>query len=237
MKRKIGNRSTRMTQWVAASALVILLSGCQLTDQTNVDRNRNDNANVKDEQRDATKNGPQNTYLKDSTEVANAGNNKEQAAESETDLEASSAKNGSTSLEKSRDEKKSDSWDSELPKLHGISIGDSNEHVVDQYGQEKDSYKLEEKSGSIHILEYDGFSVGFDDKGSVQFVEVYDSIIQPGLMDVKVGDKSEKVLEQLGKPDRHTDYQLAYEGSGAMLKLDLDPKNNEVVSMKLFAVS
>ncbi|MCU6709530.1 hypothetical protein M6D81_12550 [Paenibacillus sp. J5C_2022] len=237
MKRKKGNNSTRMTQWVAASALVILLSGCQITDQTNVDSNHNDNANVKDEQRDATKNGPQNTYLNDSTVVANAGNIKEQATESETDLEASSAKNGSTSLEKSKENDKPDSWNSELPKLHGISIGDSNETVVDQYGQEKDSYSLEEKSGKIHILEYDGFSVGFDDNGMVQFVEVYDSSIQPGLMDVKVGVKSEKALEQLGKPDKHTDYQLAYEGSGAMLKLDIDPKNNEVVSMKLFAVS
>ncbi|MFD0962192.1 hypothetical protein [Paenibacillus chungangensis] len=236
MKRIKGNRSTRMTQWVAASTLAILLSGCQMTEQANIN-NHNNNANVKDEQRDTTKNGPQNTYLNDSTFVANAGNNKEQAIEPKSALEASSAKNGSASLEESREDEKQDSWSSELPRLHGISIGDSSETIVDQYGQEKDSYKLEEKSGSLHILEYDGFSVGFDDKQFVQFVEVYDSSIQPGLMDVKVGDKSEKVLEQLGQPDKHTDYQLAYEGRGAMLKLDIDPKNNEVVSMKLFRIS
>ncbi|XEC93068.1 hypothetical protein AB6A23_17000 [Paenibacillus tarimensis] len=124
-------------------------------------------------------------------------------------------------------------WNSDLPKLAGIAIGDSRNSIAEEHGKPTDSYSLKDNDETIYVDDYKGFSVGFE-SNKVKFIEVYEDSVSTGLGDVKIGMKEDAVLKELGKPSNHTTYVLSYQAEGALLKLDMDPKNREIVSIKLF---
>jgi len=132
---------------------------------------------------------------------------------------------------------KPDQWSLDNPRLKGVAIGDSNEVIHTFFGQAEDSYRLEESSGSIQVLEYDGFSIGLDERGCVHFVEVFGTDALAGLSGLRIGDDPEKALKELGKPDTRSDYLFIYDAAGATLKLDVNPDRDEIVAMKLIAQS
>lgn len=125
-------------------------------------------------------------------------------------------------------------WSADAPKLLDLAVGDARSTVQKLYGKPFDSYAMEDEDGMLTVLEYRGFSVGLNDAGRVAFVEVYGPGSGTGIGGLKIGDDEEKALKTLGKPDQHTGFVIGYKGDGALLKLDLEPKEKTVLSVKLF---
>lgn len=131
----------------------------------------------------------------------------------------------------------SKAWDAKAPMLLGISIGDAQDTVTAQYGKPQDEFSTEDQKETLNINEYDGFSVGYDGKLKVKFVEVYGDKVKTGLNGLRIGQSGDEAIKALGKPSNHNTYTLGYKADGAFLKLDLDPQSNEVLSIKLFVNS
>ncbi|MFD0588142.1 hypothetical protein ACFQZE_09035 [Paenibacillus sp. GCM10027627] len=218
----------KMLLWAAAALLAIALTGCGKED--------NSVHPIEDEKAEVKPGSPQQSYL----ESIDQGNVEELPShtppidrEQDTSTENSSSQPEKQGAAKPGSAKTG--WSLSEPQLHGISIGDSDHHVESEFGKELDRYSLKEETGNIQVLEYKGFAVGINSMGAVHFVEVYDPHIKAGLSGLKVGDKPEKAVDELGKPDSQSEYLLIYDAEGARLKLDVDPELNEIVSMKLLA--
>lgn len=233
------NDTSKAAVLAAASALVILLAGCQSATTAPPDSyisNSSPNSNQSEEEPGS----PQKTY----SEQSNNEKVTEEPHMNSADI--TSGTNAETStLHKTDDAKaavKTESgdaaaWTVSAPMLHGLAIGDSDSKVKKLFGNEIDSYTLEEETESIQVLEYDGFAVGVNDHKTVHYIEVYGNNISAGLSGLQIGDKPDKALRTLGKPEKQTAYLLAYQAQGALLKLDLDPDHNEIVSIKLLTLS
>lgn len=232
------NDPSKAAVLAAASALVILLAGCQ-SESTAPSDSYTSNSGLIYDQSENDPDSPQKTY----SEQTNNGLFTDEPHANSADV--TSGTNAVTStLHNSEDDKgtvKTESddaaWTSTAPMLHGVAIGDSDSKVIKLFGKEIDSYTLEEETEKIKVLEYDGFAIGINDSKAVQYIEVYGIGISAGLSGLKVGDKPDKALQMLGKPKKQTTYLLTYEASGALLKLDLDPEQNEIVSIKLLKLS
>ncbi|WP_125653722.1 hypothetical protein [Paenibacillus baekrokdamisoli] len=157
-----------------------------------------------------------------------ANETKPNASDAQTESTTASGKSASSSTAK--EEKK---WDPKAPRLHGIAIGDTKASI-DKLGKATDTYTLEDEDETLTINEYDTFSVGFGKNKKVKFVEVFDRKAVTDLNGLRVGDNESAAVKALGKPDTHTTSVLAYKAKGSMLKLDLDPDHNDIISIKLF---
>jgi hypothetical protein len=234
-KRNTMDKFWRKELLIGATAMMLLLAGCQSSKPINQNSN-NDLVVVAEE---ITSDGPQKSYLEDNHKEASGS---ESPSENTEDIDdGSSAETSSVRQDEentapdSGSDNESD-WNKKLPSLHGIAIGDETSAVTSRLGREMDSYLLEETSGQIHVHEYPGVSIGFNGKGAVHFIEVFGSETS-GFNGLKIGDKPEQALKQLGKPETQSEYVMNYEGDGARLKLDIDPGVNEIVSMKLIAAN
>ncbi|CAM3765339.1 hypothetical protein [Marinicrinis lubricantis] len=121
------------------------------------------------------------------------------------------------------------------PRLMGLQIQQQSKQVTGLYGKPNREYVLDADMNPITVYEYEGFSVGFDDKETIVFVEVTSEHINPGLNGLHLGDLREDAITALGKPNTNTDFVMNYISSGVVLKLDIDPKTDEIRSLKLFA--
>ncbi|MGI2292773.1 hypothetical protein [Paenibacillus sp. GXUN7292] len=128
-------------------------------------------------------------------------------------------------------------WQPASPLLKGIAIGDSIADIHRIYGKENSTYRLTEDKETIIVLEYDGFSIGLNDKNAVHFVEIYGKMLPTGLSGIQIGDHPEEAVQELGKPEKQTDYLLTFSAVGALLKLDIDPDQNEIISIKLMSTA
>lgn len=128
-------------------------------------------------------------------------------------------------------------WTAAKPSLYGLAIGDSKTKVTKLFGESIDTYDLEVETDRIQVNEYEGFAIGINGKQKVEFIEIFDKNISAGLSGLKIGDTPEAALKKLGKPEKQTTYLLIYEAVGALLKLDLDPEQNSVVSIKLLSIT
>jgi len=128
-------------------------------------------------------------------------------------------------------------WQPASPLLKGIAIGDSIADIRQLYGKETAVYRLVEDNETIKVLEYVGFSIGLNEQDSVHFVEIYGKKLPTGLSGIQIGDHPEQAVSELGKPEKQTDYLLTFAAAGALLKLDIDPNENEIISIKLIAAS
>lgn len=236
------NKHTRSTRsrtihWAAASALALVIAGCQSVDNNSPNSYTGSLSYTRD-QLENEADSPQKTYLDSGnkkTQAEEPVNNSDDIAEHST-AEASSLQESAANAASTLKNKEAD-WTATKPQLHGIAIGDGSDKIKLLHGKESDSYQLKEEAEVIEVLEYDGFSVGINKNNKVQFVEVYDEHVAAGLNGLRIGDKPEKVLDELGKPKTQTDFLLTYEADGALLKLDLDPQNQKIISIKLLAHS
>jgi hypothetical protein len=232
----IRKESSKAALIAAASALVLLLAGCQSNTTASQETyiGQMDNSS---EQSDQTPDSPQKTYseqesLKPATDEPHANfvdTTSDTSAETST-LHKTENDNAITSG--SEDE----AWDADHPTLLGIAIGDREAKVNERFGDETDSYVLDEESDKIQVHEYDGFAVGINGSKTVQYVEIYSENISAGLSGLQIGDQPDAAIRLLGKPEKQTTYLLSYEADGAMLKLDLDPSQNKIISIKLLYV-
>lgn len=220
------SKQSVIVRLAAASVLTLLAAGCQSANPAN---NGTGPLSATGLEAEIAANGPQQSYLQNAkgssgADPADIGDSSPEAAYAN----AAGAADGGQ-------QERSGNWNAEKPLLHGISFGDSIADIRKRHGKEQDSYTLEESGGSIRVLDYEGFSVGFSDKDALRFVEVFGSGMRTGVNGLKIGDHPDKALQELGKPSKQTDYLIAYEATGGLLKLDVDPKRNEIVSVKLLA--
>lgn len=177
---------------------------------------------------------PQKTYLQGQEE----GKNGTAPASLDDGGDTSAASTGGSKKQSSdANVTNKQQWNASHPIMLGLSIGDSNKLVSERFGKAIDIYSLEDDSESIEVHEYKGFAVGINDKHAIQYIEVYDKSIVTGLSGVHVDDRSDAVLKALGKPSSQNSFIITYEGKDSLLKFDLDPDHDKIVSIKLLAVT
>ncbi|MDQ0112743.1 hypothetical protein [Paenibacillus harenae] len=184
-------------------------------------------------------NSPQKTYLEDEHKQAPSEEPSLSGAGTESNIpgETSALHNDEPDKAVVNTESEDQPWATSNPKLVGIGIGDSADEMTRLFGEPIDSYSLEEDADAVTVNEYDGFAVGINESRSVQYIEVYSDQISAGLSGLAIGDKPDAAIRQLGKPSTQTEYLLTYEAEGALLKIDLDPAQNSIVSIKLLTAT
>jgi hypothetical protein len=128
-----------------------------------------------------------------------------------------------------------DAYQTEKPTLMGLQIGASKDKVLKLFGKASVQFIMDEDTDAISVYEYTDFSIGFNVKSELEFVDVHTSEIDPGLGGLRLGQSQEDAIRFLGKPDTNTKFVLTYKSQGTVLKLDIDPKENTIQSIKLFA--
>lgn len=230
--------TTKVAMIMGVSALVILLAGCQSAATAPPVSYTSSPAPAKTG-KNPVPDSPQKTYSEqaDNELQTDVPSSNRVDTTSDTSAETSAIHKTGDTKAAVKTQSEDASWSADSPKLQGIAIGDSGITVNRLYGKPADSYTLDEENESIKVLEYDGFAVGINDYNKVQYVEVYGKSISAGLSGLRVGDTPEAALQALGKPGKQTAYILIFEAEGALLKLDLDPAHNEIVSIKLLSLS
>jgi hypothetical protein len=128
-----------------------------------------------------------------------------------------------------------DAYKEGKPTLLGLALKTPKNDVLAKLGSAKNKFVMDDDADPITVYEYAGFSVGFNKNDTLEFVDMRSADIDPGLHGLRIGQKLEDAVEALGKPDTNTSYVLTYKSEGTVLKLDLDPKNGTIRSIKLFA--
>jgi hypothetical protein len=127
-----------------------------------------------------------------------------------------------------------EAYSSLKPTLMGLALTETKEQLLARYDKPKETYVMDEANDPITVYEYGDFCVGFDGKGTMQYIEIESPKVNPGLNGLMIGQKSEDALTALGKPDSSSAYVLTYKTKTTVLKLDLDAKNQMIRSIKLF---
>lgn len=131
--------------------------------------------------------------------------------------------------------KPEETYTSQNPVLMGLALGDSEKEVLRQHGEPIGKYVMDDGVSPISVYDYEEFSVGFDQKQKLEFVDVASPDTDPGLNGLKLGQHEDNAVKALGKPDTNTGYVLSYHTKSTVLKLDVDPKTKIIQSIKLFA--
>lgn len=131
--------------------------------------------------------------------------------------------------------KAEDAYQQEKPTLMGLKLGTPKATVLERFGKVKKQFLMEEDN--IDVYDFTDFSVGFNSKGTLEFVDVHSIDIDPGLHGLRLGQSVQEAIAILGKPDSNSTYVLAYKAQGTLLKIDIDPNDNTIQSIKLFANS
>ncbi|NEW08654.1 DUF4309 domain-containing protein [Paenibacillus sp. SYP-B3998] len=131
--------------------------------------------------------------------------------------------------------KAEDTYKQENPTLMGLKLGAAKTTVLDSFGKAKKQFVMDEDEDAIQVYDYSDFSVGFNKKDQLEFVDVHSVDIDPGLRGLKLGQNMQDVITILGKPDANTTYVLSYKSQNTILKIDIDPKESTIQSIKLFA--
>ncbi|GIQ71301.1 hypothetical protein DUZ99_08370 [Xylanibacillus composti] len=120
------------------------------------------------------------------------------------------------------------------PRLMGMTVGDSHEVVAQLHGQPKELATMADGEHKLSVHQYDGFMVGINEQQKIEFITVMSKQVDPGLNGFYIGSTAAKAVDALGEPTSENEYVLTYLGNGTMLKLDVDPVTNEVISARLF---
>lgn len=126
-------------------------------------------------------------------------------------------------------------YSAQNPVLAGLSLGDSDNDVIQLHGNPVNRYVMDDGETPISVYDYQGFSVGFNGKQRLEFVDVTSPDAEPGLNGLRLGQHEDDAVHALGKPDTNTGYVLSYQTKSTVLKLDVDPKTKTILSIKLFA--
>ncbi|WP_166246469.1 hypothetical protein [Paenibacillus turpanensis] len=178
---------------------------------------------------------------KEAIEVAST-NNSETGASGQAQAGVVSDKNSAVESKDSDGSKEprqkvqiSEDFDPKKPALMGLSLTSSLNDMVKLYGEATEKHEMADVKPVVIVHQYDGFSVGIQENGTVVFVEVQSAEISTGLNGLKLKQSTQDAVNALGKPDTNTKYVLSYKGNGTILKLDIDPKTDTIQSIKLFA--
>ncbi|WP_168120622.1 hypothetical protein [Paenibacillus sp. HB172176] len=227
----------RILLYAASTIVVLVMAGCQNSANVNADYEVSDNhlPLASEKPQGALNHSSQQTDDEEQSDTDIP--DKLNALDKSMSAETSSMRDELTAGSPFSQLDGSAAWNASLPKLSGISMLDTSSSVIAEYGSEKDSYMLGEEPLQVKVLEYEGISIGFDNQNSVQFIEVYSDQIPAGLNGLKIGDSPDDAYSLLGKPDTQTEYLLTYQAEGALLKLDIDPGSNRIISIKLLSAA
>lgn len=162
-------------------------------------------------------------YTPNSTEIPNK--TKSESASISSNQSPSSPQEAYTSL-------MDQPFDRTLLQLKGITLDHTASDIIQIWGEPL-SYMVMGDYDPIRVMEYDGFSVGCNQKGQVVFVEVSSRTITSGIEGVHVGGQGLIVKQSLGDPDQDSGYVWRYINDHVSLRIDLDPKTSIVQSIKL----
>ncbi|MEI7028100.1 hypothetical protein [Paenibacillus sp. y28] len=127
-----------------------------------------------------------------------------------------------------------DKFNENEPSLLGLKMKATKADVSSLYGEPVKQFVMEDEQDPITVYDYKSFSVGFSQKGELQFIDISTDTVNPGLNGLRVGMKSKDAIQALGNPNSNTSFVLTYKSKGAVLKLDIDPKEDSIRSIKLF---
>jgi hypothetical protein len=127
-----------------------------------------------------------------------------------------------------------DAYQEEKPTLLGLSLHTPKDDVLAKLGPAKNKFVMDDDTDPVTVYEYADFSVGFNKSDALEFVDIRSADIDPGLHGLRLGQKAEDAVKALGKPDTNSSFVLTYKSQGTFLKLDLDPKEGTIRSIKLF---
>lgn len=151
----------------------------------------------------------------------------------------SSENTGSTENDASSerdDEQSEESSTANTYQLMNLSLNQPLSSVHAAIGEPLATYKMQSQSGHWNVHEYNGFSIGYNEFGRIEFIEVYDDNVDAGFgSSVGVSSSTDSVIAALGVPSTQSSYVLNYRIQNVTLKFDLDPINQSVVSIKLFS--
>ncbi|THF83347.1 hypothetical protein [Cohnella fermenti] len=128
-------------------------------------------------------------------------------------------------------------FDPNDPQLSGIRLGDSASEAEQRLGDVQAEYELPSGRSDIHMKEYAGATVGFDDSGRAVYVELSGSASSSGIKGVRLGGSAEEAAAALGLALAPEDMLLLLDVKGGLLKLDLDPVSRDILSVKLIGNS
>ncbi|MFD2329670.1 hypothetical protein ACFSR7_10500 [Cohnella sp. GCM10020058] len=120
------------------------------------------------------------------------------------------------------------------PRLGGISLGMTLTDAENEIGGPAgDSYTLPDAGRTVELREYDGLTVGFDASEHVVYVEITSAAVPSGLPNVEVGSSTEDAARSLSLKATPSSSSMTADVDGGILRLDLDPVADEVVTIKL----
>lgn len=155
-----------------------------------------------------------------------------QPVESASTVEASTIHTKPTDQAKTP---KEHAFEPKSPSLAGIALGATDKIVVKHFGLPPESYPLPGDKQTIEIWQYDGFSIGLNDKDKVVYVEITSSQVKSGIQGLLIGMKSSEAADKLGIESNEQSNVLTVEVSGGWIKVDLDPDTQKVLSLKLIS--
>lgn len=144
------------------------------------------------------------------------------------------------------DEKQSDSHSShEIADLNvddanryyllGISTHTSKGEVMARFPKPNDTFAMPDADGTLTIHDYGSYMIGFNDANRVVFIDVFTEEVNIGLKGIRVGATASDAIRELGEPYSQSEYVLNFKKGNTVLKMDLDPESQRILSIKLFA--
>ena len=127
----------------------------------------------------------------------------------------------------------SEPFDTTKPALMGFTIGDSLDAVTTRFGKAESESTMNDGQ-LLHIMEYPGFRFGASEDKKIVFIEVTSDQLAPGLNQFRVGQTVDEAQKALGPANSLNEYVMIYEFNDLILKCDLNPNTDTVISIKLF---
>ncbi|MDG0813612.1 hypothetical protein [Cohnella rhizosphaerae] len=123
---------------------------------------------------------------------------------------------------------------SHAPRIGGISLGMTLADAEAEIGgPPSDSYSLPDAGRTVELREYGGLTVGVDTSGHVVYVEISSAAIASGLPNVEVGSSISDAARRLSLKAVPSSSSMTADVEGGILRLDLDPVSDEVLTIKL----
>ncbi|MBB6675171.1 hypothetical protein [Cohnella nanjingensis] len=124
-------------------------------------------------------------------------------------------------------------FDAEHPALGGIALGIAEADVSAKLGAPGSRYALPDGDSQIGMNEYEGMTVGFDPDGKAVYVEISTEASPSGIQGLSIGMNAGEAARLLSVEKPSGSNVIAARVSGGLLKLDLDPRSQDVLSIKL----
>lgn len=233
------NYARRAAGAAAAALLAMSVTGCQLgAGDSSQPAGNDDRAAIRHADPGPESDSPQKTYnAKDKGSYAAVKDTDEDGEAAAIPNATTESSEGAAAVKpgKTTGPAADAAWNAEAPRLIGVALGEPKSEAGAKLGKPLDTYPLEDGTRKLSVDEYADYAVGYGSDKKVVFVEAFGKAAVTGLSGLRIGDSGNAAVKALGKPSTRTTSVIAYEAAGALLKLDLDPQNNRIVSIKLFS--